>query len=175
MTVWFTGRVTNCSVCFAAVRSWTSASDNHPLTRAPRAPLQQRLALQPRQRFMVRNMHITVIFIYLFFLPSIYFVYFSPRIINLRTFLNILKQKKTHFEVYTTESTSKIAIFPWALFPSSPLNPLFSISSSDHALHNFPILRPLPRASPISLFSLLPWHPRTSLRGPLAVSDPEVN
>lgn len=38
-----------------SVRSWTSASDNHPLTRAPRALPPQRPALLPEQHFMVRH------------------------------------------------------------------------------------------------------------------------
>lgn len=33
-----------------SVRSWTSASDNHPLTRAPRALPPQRPALLPEQK-----------------------------------------------------------------------------------------------------------------------------
>lgn len=49
------GHFTVIILFHVSVRSWTSASDNHPLTRAPRALPPQRQALLPEQHFMVRH------------------------------------------------------------------------------------------------------------------------
>lgn len=73
-----------------------------------------------------------------------------------------------HLQLYT--------VFPFiSVKPTFPPF-IFRASSGLSALSLIsPTWRPLLGASPVSLSSPLPWHPRTSLHVPLAVRDPEVN
>lgn len=64
--------------------------------------------------------------------------------------------------------------------PSPPLLSYLELHPASLYSHTFPQPEGLcpghpPTLPPVSLFSPLPWHPRTSLHVPLAVRDPEVN